>query len=247
MKGKVIACILAITLCCASWAAANKTIKLATLNWPPFYSDNLPENGFFTAISREAFKRAGYDLEVQFTNWNEALEKAKEGGFDGVLGAYHNEERAKLFDFTDPITTNEEVFFAKKGSGITYKNVEDLKKYKFGALKGGAQGKELRDKGLTVVDTDSDLENFQMLNQGGIGIYLFGKQNFNYQVANSPEWKSLKNSVEMIEPPFKTYEMYCALTKVMPDSEKIVEQFNKALQEMKADGTYEEILKRFDQ
>lgn len=247
MKGRIIACILAITLCSASWAAAKKTIKLATLNWPPFYSESLPENGFFTAISREAFKRAGYDLEVQFIKWDEALEEAKKGNFDGLLGAYHDDERAKSFDFTDPIATNEEVFFAKKGSGITFKNVEDLKKYKFGALKGGVQGKELRDKGLTVVDTDSDLENFEKLSQGGIGLYLFGKQNFNYQVATSTEWKPLKDSVEMIEPPFKTYEMFCALTKRMPDSGRIVEQFNKALEEMKADGTYGEILKRFNQ
>jgi polar amino acid transport system substrate-binding protein len=251
MKGKVIACFLAIalsiTLCWASWAASSKTIKLATLNWPPFYSEDLPENGFFTAISREAFKRAGYTLDVQFTTWNEALEMAKKGNFDGVLGAYHSSEREQSFDFTDPIATNEEVFFAKKGSGITYQKVEDLKKYKVGALKGGIAGNELREMGMTVVDTGSDLDNFKKLNQGGIGLYLFGKQNFYYQIANSPEWKPLADSVEMVEPPYKTYDMFCALTKKMPNSGKIVEEFNKALEEMKTDGTYEKILKRFNQ
>ena len=202
----------------------------------------------FLQLFREKHSNApAMSWKVQFTNWDEALQMAEKGDYDGVLGAYQNEERTKTFDFTDPITTNQEVFFAKKGSDISYQKVEDLKEYKIGALKGGAEGQELKEKGLNVEESDNELSNFKKLEKGGLGLCLFGKQNYNYQVSTSPEWKSLKDSVEMIDPPFKTYELFCALTKKRKDSVEIVQKFNEALQSMKSDGSYNAILKRFNQ
>ena len=48
-----------------------ENLTLATVDWPPFYASNLPENGFYTAITKEAFKRAGYDVQIEFVSWNQ--------------------------------------------------------------------------------------------------------------------------------------------------------------------------------
>jgi len=55
-----------VTVMLSAGIVAAQTITLATMNWPPFYSNDLPEHGFFTAISKEAFKRTGYEMKVKF-------------------------------------------------------------------------------------------------------------------------------------------------------------------------------------
>lgn len=40
----------------------REPIYLASINREPFYGSNLPHNGYFAVISKEAFKLAGYDL-----------------------------------------------------------------------------------------------------------------------------------------------------------------------------------------
>ncbi|NOR23845.1 MAG: hypothetical protein GQ542_05525 [Desulforhopalus sp.] len=52
---------------------------MATLNWQPFYGENLPKNGFYAELSREAFKRAGYDLIITFVPWKRAVQMARTG------------------------------------------------------------------------------------------------------------------------------------------------------------------------
>ncbi|SLM32071.1 putative ABC-type transporter periplasmic subunit family 3 [Desulfamplus magnetovallimortis] len=236
-----------ITLGAGNLFAETETITLATLNWQPFYGEDLPEKGFFAAISREAFKRAGYEMKIEFMPWKRALEMAKKGKYDGLLGAYHSEERAQEFYFTDPVSQNEEVFFQKKGKGIAYSNIEDLKQYKIGGLRGAAPLIELNEKGFNVEETNDDLMSMKKLNAGRIDLLVIGKQQLYYNIANVEDLKGFKDEFEAIEPPFKSFDLFCPITRKKADGEEIVKKFNAALQEMKADGTYDDILKRFGQ
>ncbi|MCP4111389.1 MAG: hypothetical protein GY749_38640, partial [Desulfobacteraceae bacterium] len=51
----------------------EKSIVLATMNWEPIYGKSLPEGGVFTAVTREAFRRGGYRLDVKFVPWKRAM------------------------------------------------------------------------------------------------------------------------------------------------------------------------------
>ena len=54
--------ILGIFLVLSIFSYGLEKLTFSTLNWEPFYAEKLPENGFFVAIAREAYKRAGYDI-----------------------------------------------------------------------------------------------------------------------------------------------------------------------------------------
>ena len=227
--------------------AFGEKLILATLNWEPFYGENLPENGFFAALSREAFKRAGYDLKIEFMPWKRALELAKRGKYDGILGAYYNDERARYFYFTEPVSQNEEVFIQKKGRGISYGNLDELKRYKVGSLLGSAQGKALLDLGFTVEDAPDEIMNLRKLDAGHIDLFVLGKQQLYFKLKNVETLKPLQDAFEVLDPPFKSFDLYCPITKKRADGEEIVKKFDAALKEMKADGTYDSILEQFGQ
>ena len=49
------------------------------------------------------------------------------------------------------------------------------------------------------------------------------------------------------EPPYKSSNLYCPISKKRMDGKIIIKKFNEALKDMKADGSYDAILKRFGQ
>lgn len=247
MKKHIISTIIAFFIIFSGTTAFGETITLATLNWAPFYGEKLPENGFFAALSREAFKRAGYDMKLKFMPWNRALEMSKTGKFDGLLGAYYSEEREEHFVFTVPVSQNQESFFQKKGGNISFSTLDDLKSYKIGGLLGGAPTKELKAKGFKVEGTANELTSVKKVNAGRLDLLIMGKQNLYYAMSNDPEYKAFKDALDVIEPPFKSYDLYCPITKKRPDAKTIADKFNAALEQMKADGTYDAILARFGQ
>ena len=247
MRKRIIALVTAALLLGGAFSASGQTLTLATLNWEPFYSENLPEEGFFTALSREAFKRAGYDLKVEFIPWKRALEMAKKGKYDGILGAYHNKDRETYFIFPDPVAHNEEVFLQKKGKGISFQSFDDLKPYTIGGLNGGAPIKELTEKGFKTEGVSKDIQTVKKLHAGRIDLMIWGKQNFYFALRNMADYKPYQNAFEILEPPFKSYGLYCPISKTRADAREIVDKFNAALKAMKSDGTYDDILIRFGQ
>lgn len=247
LKKAMIILLVSCSILLSSGSVFSETLTLATLNWQPFYGRDLEENGFFAALSREAFKRAGYELELVFLPWKRALEMAKQGQYDGLLGAYYEEDRAKDFYFTAPIAQNEEVFIQKKGRGITYTDIQELKKVKIGGIRGAAPISELIAKGFDVKEVAYDLISIRMLFADRVDVIIIGKQYFNYMLNNENELKTLQGKFDIIMPPFKSYALYCPITKKRSDAQEIVDRFNTALESMKADGTYDSILKRFGQ
>lgn len=247
MKKLTVGSLLCIFVCLSAGVGAAEKITLATLNWQPFYGEDLPENGFFAALSREAFKRAGYEMELEFMPWKRALEMAKKGKYDGLLGAYFNEDREKEFFYTDSIARNEESFFQKKGKNIKYENIDELKQYKVGGLRGSAPVKALQEKGMTLEEVPDDILNIKKLVGDRIDLIIAGKQQLFYNLNNMADLQKFVGKIEAVEPPFKSYDLYCPISKKRSDGTNIVTKFNKALQEMREDGSYDEILKRFGQ
>lgn len=238
---------LALTLQLFTSTSLAEKLTLATVNWQPFYGEDLPESGFFAAVAKEAYKRAGYDMDVKFLPWKRALEEARKGKYDGLLGAYYNEDRANTFHYSDVVYTNDEVFIQNAGRGISFSNVDELKRYKVGGMRGAAQMGELRSMGFDIEETTDEFQSLQKLAADRVDLVIMGQQQLHYQLANNAKLKDMENSFEILSPPFKSYDLYCAITKKRPDGDEITRKFNAALKDMRADGTFRSILERFGQ
>lgn len=218
-----------------------QTLKLTTVDWPPFYGEDLPQKGFFSSLVREAFDRAGYSIKIEFQTWKRALESTKKGHFDGLLGAYHTEDREQYFHFSDPVFENQDVFISTNPSLVSYESLNDLKDIPIATLRGAAYSDELKAKGFKVQDTDSDLQSLKMLSKGRIHLVLISKAHFRFLIEKHSELKKIQNDLFLLEEPFRTYQLYCPLRKGLENSEEIIEQFNQGLKEIKQDGTYERL------
>ena len=90
----------------------------------------VPVEGASIDIVRAALTKLG--LAVEFNAdlpWKRCLMEVEQGGIDFALGAYYNEERAKVFDYSRSYNTLTPQLFYLSANPLHVAQASDLKKY----------------------------------------------------------------------------------------------------------------------
>jgi len=218
--------------------AQEKVIVLATMNWEPVYAKSLPDGGVFTVLTREVFKRAGYRLDVKFVPWKRAIEMAKIGKYDGVMGAILSSEREKYFIGTNKIMYYESFLYTRIEENITYTALTDLKVYQIGTIRGTAPEEKLKSVGLNVNPVGTYEQNFKKLMKKRIDL-MEGDM---FTLSQYPEYKG---KIKKVTPPILKQPLVNIISKTRSDHAIIVADFNRELHKMIQDGSFDTILKKY--
>ncbi len=223
-------------------AYAETKIVFATMESAPYQSEHMENQGFLVEISKESFKRVGYDLEIRFVPWKRAMSEAKFGKVDGVLGAWYNVERTKSFEYTEFIGKSTLIFIKRKSQNIEYNTLKDLKDYRIGVVRGYTYTDEFDKAAFLKKDIVPTTEqNLLKLIHKRIDVTPDIEEVVHYIIKSKiPEYLG---SVESVGKPLKVHLIYNIISKKNPASKKIAQDFNIGLKMMKEDGTYDDILK----
>jgi polar amino acid transport system substrate-binding protein len=220
---------------------AQETIRLATVQWEPYYGRDLKNQGYISEITRTVFERAGYEVKIRFMPWKRAIHDTKNGHYDGLMGLYHTEERAEWLAYSHSIAAIRIVFFAEKGKDISYSSLSDLKPYKIGIERGFAYTEEFDSADFLDKEPVRDgILNFKKLVNNRIDLVAASEKVFLHMVNSKGE--NAAENLQVIEPPLTTSRIYNGITRKKEGHEKIVADFNRALREIKQDGTFARIL-----
>lgn len=223
---------------------ADKLVKLATVEWPPFFAESLPQNGYFAAISRQAYQRAGYKMAITWMPWQRAMNEGRSGKvYDGVLGAGYSKERANHFEYTDPVDIDTYVFFAHKNHEIIYKKTSDLQSYSIGGMRGDIAVNSLKASGFNIVEAATFEQIIKMLLAKRIDCFIASKR-VTQSILNS-KFKAQRNNIITLSPSYSEYNYHILISKQIKNHKTIAENFNNGLKEIKEDGTVNLILKDF--
>ncbi|MDN3611130.1 substrate-binding periplasmic protein [Vibrio ostreicida] len=236
---------LTVMLALVGFNAYAEKITLTTTDWPPLYAEHLPNYGFFAELSRAVFKKAGYDLHIEFvTPWVRALEWAKDGRYDGLLGAYFTQERTQFFYYPDPIYSVNEIFIQKYDNNITYNELNELKPYSIGGMRGGAHLEILQEQGFDIDETTDDLQSLRKLAVGRVELVLMAEHQFHFLMDQHPD---LTGKLKTVYPPYKTFNIYTPISKKRKgDNTVLIDKLNAAILALKEDGTFDTLLKSDD-
>lgn len=236
--------LLLVVFAIAEAGADQRTIVLATDNLPPFFSEKLPNYGFVAEITREAFLRSGYGFEIKWVPWKRAFIMAKNSKFSGVMGAYYNEERSQSFIFTQSVTKADLSFIQRAEDSISYTSLQNLKPYRIGVIRGTAPAMILSqiEPPLSIEEVTNDEQNIKKLMSRRIDLFLSDLQYVVYTLRE--KYPELKNKLKPVQPPLRTDLIFNAISKKADNAQKIVDDFNHGLQELKEDGTYDNILRK---
>ncbi len=128
--------ILLSCLLCASASAmdAPKTLIFEADNWCPINCET-GENpaGIGVELVKKIYEPLGYTINYRIVPWQQALNDARSGTIDGVIGANQTDEPRLIFPGT-PITTISDDFFVLKGNPWRYQGPYTLNGKRLGVV-----------------------------------------------------------------------------------------------------------------
>lgn len=114
---------------------ANSEIMTITVggdnNFPPY--EYIDENGQYKGFNVDIMNAIAIEmgLQIEFVPlpWNEAIEALNNGQVDALQGMTYNDERSKLYDFTDTLVNNTQCIFVLKDNYYVH-SLDDLSEKK---------------------------------------------------------------------------------------------------------------------
>ncbi|GAB3254359.1 substrate-binding periplasmic protein [Chitinimonas naiadis] len=244
----MLSCLLTTTLAAGNPSGVPNTLNLIANYWEPYTGETLPQQGLASELVTTALKRAGYDSRITIAPWARALAMSYKGHADGVVAIWSTRERRDKLRFSEPYLSNRMVLLYRHGSYDGGKTLADIKGLRLGVGRGYDYNDAfIADTSFQVEPTDNVLQNLRKLAAKRVDLVLEDELIARYQLqqrlATLPELKQ----IVLNHTPLFTLPLHFAVSRQRPDADRIIEQFNTALAGMKADGSYDEIVRRHTQ
>ena len=235
--------LLALALLLGSTALSAQTITAAGDPWPPFLDPDNPQQGVATELVKAAFASQGDELKLDFVPWQRALEGVKEGEYDVLIGAWKTQEREGFLKYSEPYMFNDVKFIKKKGSDFEYSGMDSLTGKTIGTVRGYGYGDAFENAtNFKREDAANLMPSILKVIGGRIDLTLEDEV-----VAKSLISKENPEALEQIEfvaKPMSSNGLYVASGLKNPKHDEIIASLNKGMAAIKADGTFDAILKR---
>lgn len=207
--------------------------------YPPFtFHDESGElTGFDVEIAREVAKRLGVEAKFQETQWDAMFEGLNSKRFDMIANQVGiREDRQEKYDFSKPyIESSAVVVVSKDNKDVT--SFEDIK----GLTSAQSLTSNYRDiaekNGAKIQGVEGLSQSIQLLEQGRVDVTVNDKISILDYLKKQPN-ANVKIAAEA-EDAGQSGLMF------RKGNDKLVEEVNKALEEMKEDGTYKEISEKW--
>lgn len=263
MKNKIALFIILLLIVSFQASAADKKIKLLTLEWEPYVGSAMLNKGYTAQIISRAFTKAGYEVSISFHPWNEAMAIAARGEADGVFPAYHEKSREENFIFSDSFASSplglckRKYFQMQSPQGISEKSginiqfvtdpridqtqtLKELQQYTFGVVKGYVNTPEFDAAGfLKKVTVNSDTDNLAGLLRDKVELIVIDRYVARNILVKTFPWHLDK--IEFMHPPLSNKKLYLAISKKTGSPGKKLHDFNAGLSILMEDGVLNDL------
>ena len=218
-------------------------LTILTENLPPL---NYMDNGILVGPSVEIVQaiqnKIGSKEPIQVYPWSRAYKMAEKEKNVILFGMTYTKVRHDKFKWVGPLAIKRDILVAKQDSGITIDRLEDAKKVKsIGTLLDDTRGRLLASHGFTNLEPVSDEQlNAKKLALGRIDLWAY----------KIPGLRTVCDLAGVDHKQFKEVyhlreiELMIAFSKMTSDA--IVKKWQKAFDELIADGTILQIQKKWN-
>ncbi len=239
MTKRILALALALVmaLSLASCGKADDVLTMATnAEFPPFeYLENGEIVGADVEIAEAIAEKLGKKLEISNIDFDAALTGAATGKYDmAVAGITANEDRKKNMNFSIDYYTASQAIIVMKDSDIAA--AEDLKGKVIACQEGTTGEQYLLDEKFEIQSFKTGAEAVSALTSGKVSAVVIDDAVAKALSEKNGETKVLDEAL--------TKEAYAIALK--KGNDELTAEINKALEELKADGTLAKIFEKYD-
>ncbi|MFF2875385.1 transporter substrate-binding domain-containing protein [Gottfriedia sp. NPDC057991] len=243
LVGVLAASALSIGMLSACNKSDDKTLILGTsADYKPYeFIDTKNDKivGFDVDLAKALGKKTGYTIKVKDIDFNSLITAMNADKVDFIMaGMKKTPERAKNADFTEPYFTDQNEIVVNKDSNI--KSVKDLKGKTVGVQAGSIQETKAievsKKYGFKVENRNRIPEMVEELKAGRFDAVVIEQSVASGYLNKLPEMQG-----ELMQDFFEQSGSAVAL----PKGSKLTPKFDKALAELKEDGTVDKLVKKW--
>ena len=232
--------LLIIMLFCFGMYGQDIELRLASDVYPPF-TDKPGKQAFALELVHEALKRSSVEAKSDILDFGLVLEQINERKYEGSAALWKSKDRETYLMYSDPYLENRLVLVGRAGSDVSAASLAELKNKRVSIVSGYAYGTSIyTTPGVIILPGRSDQDNLETLLEGKTDYMLVDelliKYMLEYQHSEVKKYLAVGNKAIITQP------LHFAILKNLPDAEEIIDLFNSNIEEMMADGTYNQIL-----
>ena len=222
--------------------ALAQRLRLVADAWPPFTDATLINGGLATDIVSTALARAGYASEFEQVPWARALMGVGDGRYDVVVNAWYDEARTHLGQFSGEYLLNRVRLIKRRDDPIDFQRLEQLHDYPIAVVRGYAYSAAFDgDTQLQKVPVHNFVMAVRMLAAQRVRLTLEDEYVARYYL--SRESPRVRNAVEFLPKPLSENSLHILVSLKNPEHAQIVASFDREIAKMKADGSYERLMR----
>lgn len=232
-------------LCClmaagAARAGESVALRLGGDRWPPFTevegksrdAVNLVESGLLRGGLRSTFSIA---------SWNVVMKQLVAGQLDGGVAMWKTLEREKFLVFSRPYLENRLVLVARKGADVSAASVAALAGKRLAITAGYAYGEAVSAApNVRLVPLENDAACLRAVLGGRADYLLLDELMVRHLFDEYGD--EAKKALAVGEVPIVARELHLALRKSYPRAAEIIAEFDRNMERMVQDGTYNVLL-----
>lgn len=216
--------------------ALLKTMRVASLEWPPYVSASLPNGGFLVALSAAAVKDAGYEVAIDYFPWNRAVQMGSRGPeFAGYFPTYYTQERSHLCHFSTSFGTSKVSLAFRKSDPLSWNAIEDLGTKSIGVVAGYSNGEAfdamVRDGRLKPELSQSDVSNLRKLIAGRVQAIVIDRLVLRYLLMTEPIPIKDREQIVLDDKPLAELKMHVCFQRT-PSGRAFQEAYDAGLKKI---------------
>lgn len=220
---------------------ADTPITIVADEWPPFSGVDLPNGGISLDVISAVLERADYEVETQILPWARIMDGAPRGEYDIIGSLFFDSDIASYMTYGDPFFTTQVKFVRRAGTDFDVNGVPGLEGYSIAVGDGFLYEEEFdRADHLNKVVVTTTGQALQMVAHDRVDLTLDSVEVLNYSMNQITP--SIHEQVEVLPFVLAEHDIHMAVRNNLPGRDELVSAFNRALAEMRADGSLDALL-----
>jgi len=216
-------------------------LRLASVEYPPYSSSELPDGGGLVELTRRAFATQGYQPRIDFKPWARVRAELRSGEFHGALALWPKEIEEERLIASRPLFYSQLGLFVRSDDPQPFRTLEDLRGRRVGAVRGYGYPSRLREAGLVLEEAVSDITNLRKLAAGRFDMVLVEHLVGEYLVSRDEQ---LRGRLQWQEPELANIPLMIGFVTPRPGEPDWAAIFERGLRELHDSGEYLRILER---
>lgn len=241
---------------------STKVVNLATLNWPPYISEEICNNGWLFQFTVALLVSKGYQVNIHFYPWARSVKLVEQGKMDILFPEYfiensapsdavNGKKRRELLVLSNKFSGGELSLLKRKDYEFTLKpDLSNLKGKIIGVVRGYQNTPEfdamMDSKQFSTAEAVDELQLIKLLIAKRVDLIVGDPKVFSYSVnysdlANNKK-QSLLNTIEVVTPALKYNHLYFAISNQYANWPELLDDINLALLKFKQNGETERFI-----